>query len=134
MTPVPQAGGIVFRREAGRIAILLVRAKRDPGIWIFPKGHVEPGETPEETALRETREEAGVGGEVVGPRLGEPIEFHNGRELVRVEYFLIRATSETTETDGRIKEWFPPDAALEAVAFETAKQLLRDAMSRIASR
>src|SRR5579859_7135417 len=40
---VEQAGGIAVRREAGRWTVLLVRARRDPTLWIFPKGHIEPG-------------------------------------------------------------------------------------------
>jgi len=44
----------VFRRRGDEMSILLVRAKKNPSIWIFPKGHIENGETPQETALRET--------------------------------------------------------------------------------
>lgn len=130
--PVPQAGGIVFRRDGHAISILLVRAKRDPTIWIFPKGHVERGESPAEAALRETREEAGVSGELVGP-IGAPVEFHNGREFVRVEYFLIRAVSETPETDGRAKQWFSLDDAATAVNFEADRRLLNEARVSIAA-
>jgi 8-oxo-dGTP pyrophosphatase MutT (NUDIX family) len=131
--PVHQAGGIVFRRERDGISILLVRAKKDPSIWIFPKGHIEKGETPQQTAVRETREEAGVDGRLVGGRVGEPIEFHNGKERVRVEYFLIEARSESDDTDGREKRWFAIDDAIAAVAFDTAQRLLRDARSRLSS-
>ena len=127
---VPQAGGIVFRRDRAAISILLVRAKRDPTIWIFPKGHIEPGESEPETALRETREEAGVAGEIVG-RVGSPCQFHNGRELVRVQYFLIRAVEETPDTDGREKRWFAFDDAVAAVPYDDMRELLRDARGRI---
>ena len=130
---VPQAGGIVFRRGRAGIAILLVRAKRDPTIWIFPKGHIEPGESEDETALRETREEAGVAGEIVG-RVGSPCQFHNGRELVRVQYFLIRAIRETPETDGREKQWFTFDDAVVAVPYDDMRELLREARRRIGTR
>ena len=53
------AGGVVFRRtpEGLRVALIM-----DPyGRWAFAKGHVEPGETIEQAALRETREEMGLG-------------------------------------------------------------------------
>lgn len=51
-------GAVVYTREHGKREYLLVRQKR--GVWGFPKGHVEAGETEEETALREIREETGV--------------------------------------------------------------------------
>jgi 8-oxo-dGTP pyrophosphatase MutT (NUDIX family) len=130
LAAVPQAGGIVFRREDGAISILLVRARRDPAVWIFPKGHIEPGETPADAALRETREEAGVSGDIVGP-IGAPNEFHNGRERVRVQYFLIHAVTETAETDGREKQWFAFDDAVSAVPYDDMRRLLAQAQRKI---
>ena len=127
---VPQAGGIAYRRDGDDITILLVRAKRDPTVWILPKGHIEPGERPADTALRETEEEAGVTGQLIGP-VGAPLEFDNGRERVRVQYFLIRATAESPGGDGRTKQWFKPDALMSAVIFEETRQLLREALASI---
>jgi 8-oxo-dGTP pyrophosphatase MutT (NUDIX family) len=51
------AGIIVLRREQGEWRSLFLRAYRN---WDFPKGEVEPGESPLETAIRETREETGI--------------------------------------------------------------------------
>lgn len=51
------AGIVVVRREDEGWKFLLLRAFRN---WDFPKGEVEPGESPLETAVRETREEAGI--------------------------------------------------------------------------
>ena len=54
-------GAVVFTRMDGEPHYLLVRAKDQPeGCHGFPKGHMEPGETEEETALREIFEETGV--------------------------------------------------------------------------
>ena len=118
-----------MRRDGGRLSVLLVRAKSDPDLWIFPKGHIEPGENAEEAALRETREEAGVVGEVIRP-VGAPLEFESGRgEPVAVQYFLIRARSESDETDGRAKQWFPVAEALRKLTFESARRLLLEATS-----
>ena len=130
MTFVEQAGGIVFRRDGAGISILLVRAKRDPSAWIFPKGHIEPGETARATAVRETREEAGVQGEAIG-EIGDPQEFEWLGRWYRVQYFLIRMTSESDETDGREKAWFPFDEALDRVSFTSARDLLRQARKTI---
>jgi 8-oxo-dGTP pyrophosphatase MutT (NUDIX family) len=51
------AGIVVARREDNRWRFLLLRAFRN---WDFPKGEVEPGESPLEAAVRETREETGL--------------------------------------------------------------------------
>ncbi len=131
MRVVEQAGGIVFRRKGNAISVLLVRAKRDPSKWIFPKGHVEDGESLVETAERETEEEAGAIAEPVGP-IGPPLEFDYRERRYRVQYFLLRLVSETDETDGREKKWFPIDEALERVSFDGARELLNAARSAIA--
>ena len=130
MTFVEQAGGIVFRHDRAGIPILLVRAKRDPSKWIFPKGHIEPGETARAAAIRETREEAGVQGQAIG-EIGDPEEFEWAGQWFRVQYFLIRMTSESDETDGREKAWFPFDKALDQVSFKSARALLRQARKKI---
>jgi diadenosine hexaphosphate hydrolase (ATP-forming) len=130
LTFVQQAGGIVFRRNRAGISILLVRAKRDPSTWIFPKGHIEPGETARATAVRETREEAGVQGEAIG-EIGDPQEFEWAGRWYRVQYFLIQMTSESDETDGREKAWFSFDEALDRISFTSARDLLRQARTKI---
>ena len=130
MKVVEQAGGIVFRRKRAGISILLVRAKRDPSKWIFPKGHIERGESARRAAVRETREEAGVTGRAIG-RIGEPDRFEWGGQLFRVQYFLIQMISESDETDGREKAWFLFDKALKRVSFKSARELLRQARKKI---
>lgn len=52
-------GAIVYRRFHGNTEILLIKHVNS-GHWSFPKGHVEEGESEEETALREIKEETGV--------------------------------------------------------------------------
>jgi len=124
MKRVRQAGGIVVRRERNGLWVLLVRAKRDPTLWIFPKGHIERGESAADAALRETREEAGIVGDLVRP-VGDPVHFNNGRYEVSVQYFLVRPVKEFDETDGRAKKWFRFDDAVEAVLYDEDKELLR---------
>ena len=128
---VPQAGAIVFKREDDRLLVLLVRSKKDPSIWVFPKGHIDPGEQAAETALRETWEEAGVRGVLAG-LVGAPLEFDSGFEPVTVQYFLMRADRESASPEGRDKQWLSIDEALTTLAFESAREKLREAV-RLAS-
>lgn len=51
-------GALIVRRRDGKEEILLI--KHNGGHWAFPKGHVEAGETEEETACREVLEETGL--------------------------------------------------------------------------
>jgi len=122
----------VFRADGpgdGDITVLLVSSKKEPGNWIFPKGHVERGETAPEAALRETEEEAGVAGTLLGP--AGALEFDWRGTRYRVEYFLIRATSETPKTDGRTKVWLPFDDALARLTYADTQRLLREAHPRM---
>jgi diadenosine hexaphosphate hydrolase (ATP-forming) len=126
---VPQAGGIAFRGRGRDLRILLVTSKKQAGFWIFPKGHVEPGETAAEAGVRETQEEAGVTGDLLGP-VGT-LEYDWGGKRYRVEYFLIRATDEAPASDGRTIAWLPFDEALDRLSFDETGRLLREARGRM---
>ncbi|MGI5959558.1 MAG: bis(5'-nucleosyl)-tetraphosphatase [Massiliimalia sp.] len=52
-------GAVVFRKYHGNTELLLIK-HANGGHWSFPKGHVEPGETEIETAIREVKEETGI--------------------------------------------------------------------------
>ncbi len=87
---VRQAGGVVL---LGDQVVLRLTPK---GEYLFPKGHIDPGETLEETALREVDEETGLRAEIVA-RLGEVFFSYQGEEY-QVTFFLMRATE-------RLPEW-----------------------------
>jgi 8-oxo-dGTP pyrophosphatase MutT (NUDIX family) len=59
MTKEKSCGALVFRKEQGRLDMLVLK-HRLGGHWSFPKGHVEDGETEPQTALREVKEETGL--------------------------------------------------------------------------
>ena len=127
---VAQAGGIAFRGEGRDVSILLVSSKKQPGFWIFPKGHVEPGETAAEAGVRETLEEAGVAGDLLGAVNG-PLEYEWSGKRYSVQYFLIRARSESPATDGRTIAWLPFEEAIKRLSFDDTVRLLREARSRM---
>lgn len=126
---VAQAGAIVYRQN-GDVQILLVEAKRTPGHWIFPKGHIEAGESADDAALREAREEAGVEGRVVAP-IGPPIRFQWGADDVCVEYFLVECTGLADDHEPREQVWLTPKEALKRVTHEDARMLLETALAKL---
>src|SRR5262245_1798891 len=67
--PIAQACAIPYRLVEGRLEFCLITSI-SKGHWGFPKGIIDPGETPMETALKEAHEEAGLSGRIVGPLLG----------------------------------------------------------------
>ena len=123
---VAQAGAIAFKIVDDSPLILLVRAKKSPEDWIFPKGHVEIGETAEEAAARELAEEAGVRGEPIG--LVGTLEFQSGDEDVRVTYYLLVFVSEVLRKEKRERRWCSSKEALNLLSHENAADLLRKAL------
>jgi 8-oxo-dGTP pyrophosphatase MutT (NUDIX family) len=123
---VPQAGAIAYKIVEGALLILLVRAKKTPEDWIFPKGHIESGETPAFAAERELAEEAGISGELVGP-IGS-LGFRTGNEDVSVAYYLFRFGSEVTRNEKRERRWCRYEEALALLSHRSAADLLRSAL------
>ena len=130
MNHVPQAGAVVFRTDGGSVLILLVRSRKNPGVWVFPKGHLEAGESHADAALREAEEEAGILGTLVGP-VGPTLTFQSGDESVAVKYFLVHLTADAASPEGREKVWLSPAEALERVGFQNARDLLLAALQKI---
>ncbi len=121
MPLIRQGGAITVRGSSDEPEVLLVRAKKDPRQWIFPKGHQEKGETLAETAVRELGEEAGVIGKAVGP-VGVST-FRSGDEDVEVTYFLVRDTGGRAEAE-RETLWRTFPAARSLLTFADAPRLL----------
>jgi len=132
VTPIPQAGAIAVRIGEGEPRVLLVTAKRNPEYWVFPKGHVEPGETPAEAAVRELVEEGGVEGEVIAP--AGTLEIAVDDEVLRVEYFVLRAGREVGSAEGRERRWCTLREAAELLTFVTTRDLLARVWPLIARR
>lgn len=125
------AGGIVFRRDAdGTPRFLLIKDSYQH--WGFPKGHLEPGESPMVAATRETHEETGLDDLVLqGPiRI---IDWHfrfRGRYIHKFCHFFL-FESLTGECTPQVAEgitavrWEPLERALEVLSYDNARGVLR---------
>ncbi len=125
---IAQAGGIVFRNHQSSPRVLLVRSKRNPKEWIFPKGHIEAGETPREAALRETHEEAGAVGVVLDHI--EAVQFESARGTVEVEYYLIGYSGDEPSPEQRERRWCTIEEASGLLEFPGAQALLTKALRK----
>ncbi len=114
--------------EAGQILLISTRSGRR---WQLPKGHIEAGETPEQAAVREIREETGVTGRIIAPLPGVEywyVERGQARIHKTVDYFLLDYVGGTTEDfDAREvsgASWFPWDEGISRLSFENERQVV----------
>ena len=108
--------------------ILMIRSKNE-GIWGFPKGHVENGETEIETAIREVKEETNIDVEILENNrfiMNYIIKDTIDKEVV---IFIAKKTSDNIipqqEEVSEIR-WFDIDEAIKIVNFLNTKMLLID--------
>jgi phosphohistidine phosphatase len=85
---IEQSAVIPYRVRAGAPEVLLITSS-DGRRWGVPKGLLEPGMTPAESAAKEALEEAGVLGQVVAGPLGT-YDYEKWGATCRVEVFLLR--------------------------------------------
>jgi 8-oxo-dGTP pyrophosphatase MutT (NUDIX family) len=134
------AGGVVFRVTEGVRDVLLCGRSSD-GLWALPKGTPEPGETLEQTALREVREETGVEVEPDGV-VGEiKYWFSRPREGVRynktVRHYLLHPIGgDPSLHDDEFDEvrWFPVQEALKLMTYANEVRILRMALEMVDGR
>jgi len=126
-------GAIVYR-YAGDILMVLILKHRHGGHWSFPKGHVEQGETEEETALREVFEETGVHIEIQ-PDFHFAVEYSpKPGTMKKVVYFLGKAlNTELVMQEEEIRElkWVPIKDAYNLVTFDNDRMLISKASKSI---
>jgi 8-oxo-dGTP pyrophosphatase MutT (NUDIX family) len=132
------AGGVVVRRGPDGPEVLLAsrRTRRGELVWGLPKGLVEPGEDPEQTALREVEEETGYRAKVREP-LGDVsywFVWQGTRIRKNVHFFLMDdAGEEPGERDREMEEvrWFPLGRAVDVAGFSSEKDILRKAAEAV---
>ena len=117
--------------RSGRLGprILLVTARRNPDNWIFPKGHIEDGETRRDAAIREAREEAGVDGDITASAGSMSFDFGSSR--YRVHYYVVITEDRGREREGRRLRWYGYKQALRKLTYDETRQMLRRAWPTI---
>ena len=125
------AGGVIHRSSGDLIEVVLVH-RRKPGLWALPKGTPDSGETLEETALREAREESGLQVEIEEPLRAISYVFvrRNVRFHKTVHFFLMRPVGGALEEhDAEFDEvrWIQLEEARELLSYPTEKLVLERA-------
>ncbi len=133
------AGGMVFRRAgAGAIDILMIQDRK--GRWTIPKGHVEEGESFEQTAIREIGEETGLTKLAIRDKL-DKIFFFYRREgnliYMTTHIFLIEALGDTNalvaeDSEGIVDvKWFSKDEALATIEYKDTEKLFKLGLEKL---
>jgi 8-oxo-dGTP pyrophosphatase MutT (NUDIX family) len=133
------SGGVAFRQQDDAIEVALISVGKKAR-WQLPKGLVAPGEAPEQTALREVREEAGIEAELVAPldqieywyygqRRGKRIRYHK-----YVHFYLLRyLAGNVLDHDHEVNEarWVGVEQARSMLAFASERKVVEQAETLI---
>ena len=125
------AGGVVYRREGEETQVVLAsrRTRRGELAWGLAKGGIEQGESHEDAAVREVKEETGYDA-VVEASLGDTKYFYvweDARIRKTVHFFLMRCTGgDPSQRDDEMEEirWFPLERALKRAAYRGEREVL----------
>jgi 8-oxo-dGTP pyrophosphatase MutT (NUDIX family) len=136
------AGGVVVRVVRGRPMLAAIRPQGKPdGVWALPKGNIDPGESPADTAIREVREETGVEARLV-EKLGDVRYVYTRRGGARifkvVSFFLLRATrgrigdiDESMQVEVAEARWLPLDEAPRLLSYGGEREMAAKARDRL---
>jgi 8-oxo-dGTP pyrophosphatase MutT (NUDIX family) len=125
---------IPFRRKGNSISLCLITAASSQS-WSIPKGTIERGDTPKETALQEAWEEAGLKGRILGNALGS-YAYEKAGVLLSVVVYLMEVETEAErweEQEFRRRRWIPARDAPQILKTHPAWPLVEEACRRLAS-
>jgi 8-oxo-dGTP diphosphatase len=130
------AGGIVFREKDSKLEVALISRKNKKNImvWCLPKGKVEKGESIEETAFREVKEETGLEGELLKKidaiHYFYSIKEENVRFSKTVDFYLFcYKGGDTRGHDEEVEEvrWFDIEEAVKILSYKSEKETMEKA-------
>jgi 8-oxo-dGTP pyrophosphatase MutT (NUDIX family) len=135
------AGGVLVRRLRGRWWLAVIRpGGRPEGLWALPKGLIGPGESPEETALREVGEETGLEATPL-QKLGDVKYVYTwaGERVFKiVSFYLFRYRSGRIgdiEPEQRIEvdeaRWLPLEEAPKLLAYKGEREMAAKALAAL---
>ncbi|MDQ3587767.1 MAG: NUDIX domain-containing protein [Actinomycetota bacterium] len=130
------SGGLVVRRFRGRPFLAVVEVNRGKRVLSLPKGHPDPGESAEQAALREVREEAGLTAEIA-EKLGDVrywYSLHGERRLKVVSFFLCRYRSGSVRDHDHEVEaalWVPLAEAPARLEYRGERDMAQRALQRL---
>ena len=133
------AGGVLVRRLRGRWVMAAIRpAGRKPPVWALPKGIIDQGEKPEQTALREVAEETGIEARLV-TKLGDVRYVYTwaGERVFKVVSFYLfrysRGRLGEIAPEQRIEvaeaHWFPLEDAPGVLAYKGEREMAEKALA-----
>lgn len=125
-------GAVVYHKDK----FLVLRYGK--GHWGFVKGHIEEGETREQTVMRELEEETGITDAEIIPGFSEVIGYYFRRKDViskKVTFFLIKSNTDKVKISYEHSEykWLAYEEALNQLTFESTKRILRKAKEFMSS-
>jgi 8-oxo-dGTP pyrophosphatase MutT (NUDIX family) len=138
------AGGVLVRRLEGEWVLAAIRPAGKPeGLWVLPKGAIDPGETGEQAALREVAEETGAHGHSLG-KLGDTRYWFNwdGERVFKVvSFFLVRYEGgrlgdipEEFRHEVAEATWLPLAEAPTLLAYKGEREMAEKALEMLAGR
>jgi 8-oxo-dGTP pyrophosphatase MutT (NUDIX family) len=137
------AGGVIVRRAGAgftTVDMAVIQPRGKTKVRALPKGHVDPGETPEQTAVREVREETGLNGKSHG-KLGDVKYTYrfDGKSIFKiVSFYLLELESgeidqltEAMRIEVDRAFWLPLHRAVTELSYPGERQMAQKALERV---
>ncbi len=111
-TTIAEAMAVPFRFRDDKLQFCVITSRKQKN-WIFPKGVVEPGDSLEETALKEAFEEAGLKGKITGQPLGsyQTKKWGTSLNITALLMKVGKSADQWHEDDVRQRRWVDPKTA-----------------------